>query len=934
MTREAKRKAKLRVVDGKTIKRPSKAAFVLVSGLMVICLVVGVVISSLQAYFGVVNNVVFEKDPSGEAYEEIEAQAKDITLQEAEEGIVLLENKNNTLPLSGETKLNVFGRGGYYSTFGGTGSGAGGTNYTSLYDGLKEAGFELNEELVSFYEDHAIAAENKGLVGTDFGLYENKPEEIKDLVASAKTYSDVALYVISRVGGEGDDLPKDMADYYGGEAGRNYLELNAAEEETLSMLEESFGTVVVVLNSTNAMELGFLKDEGVDAALWSGCFGSVGTVALGNILKGEANPSAKTVDTFAYEMESNPTFYSHGDYDYTNVSYENTAGAAGTGDAESGQDAYHYVDYIEGIYVGYRFYETAAADGFIDYDTTVQYPFGYGQSYASFEQTLDSVDFDGKTVTATVTVTNTGKVAGKEVVEVYYSAPYTLGGIEKSSVVLGGFEKTDVLEPGESQTLSIDISAEDMASYDYTGVKAKGGAYVLEAGDYEIRLQKNSHDVIASETITVAEDVIYNEENAGKRDSDNITAVNLFDDVSKGEGITYLSRADWANTMPKEQAEHSREASEETVAFLEDDSIKLEDESKADWTTKKNGLTLADLQGASYDDERWEDLLDEMSKEEMKTLIQDGGWQTAAVKSIAKARYLECDGPNGINNLMAKLFAGIKGNMYTNQSMLAQTWNKTLAHEKGVVYGNEAKVYGVAGIYGPAVNIHRSPFSGRNYEYYSEDGFLSGVMAGSEMIGIKEAGTYCYLKHFAVNDQETNRDAGGLLTWLNEQALREVYLKGFEVAVKMGGATGIMSSFNRIGYTPTAESAPLLMTVLRDEWGFRGAVITDCVMACTTEDINRATLAGNDLQLSYGLLASISDEVSDTVSGQQAMRRATKNILYMVANSDAPQLYEAKLLTIEKVLICVAVVLIALFATYYVLRFRKMKKWKSGEKLS
>ena len=314
-------------------------------------------------------------------------------------------------------------------------------------------------------------------------------------------------------------------------------------------------------------------------------------------------------------------------------------------------------------------------------------------------------------------------------------------------------------------------------------------------------------------------------------------------------------------------------------------------------------------------------------------LIETGGWQTAEIRSIDKAQYLECDGPNGINNLMANVFAGIKGNMYTNQAMLASTFNSDLAYEKGLVYGTEAKEYGVAGIYGPAANIHRSPFSGRNYEYYSEDGFVSGIMAGNEMNGIKDAGTYCYFKHFAVNDQETNRDHGGLLTWLNEQALREVYLKGFEVAIKMGGATGIMSSFNRIGATPTAESKELLTNVLREEWGFKGAVITDCVMACTTEDINRATLAGNDLQLNYGLLNSLSDELVDSVSGQQAMRQAAKNILYMVANSDAPDLYTPRMYTVEKILICILVVLLALFATYYCRRFIRLKQWKSGQPL-
>ncbi|MBR7045262.1 MAG: glycoside hydrolase family 3 C-terminal domain-containing protein, partial [Lachnospiraceae bacterium] len=301
--------------------------------------------------------------------------------------------------------------------------------------------------------------------------------------------------MISRVGGEGDDLPMDTSAYYGGSSDRHYLELNEAEESMLAMLEENFGTLIVVLNSTNAMELGFLEDEGVDAALWSECYGSVGTVALGNILNGSVNPSAKTSDTFAYEVESNPTYYSFGGYDYTNVSYSNGGLAAGTGDAVAGDDPFHYVKYVEGIYVGYRFYETAAADGFIDYDKTVQFPFGYGLSYTEFEQTLDSVTFDGSTVKAEVTVKNTGDAAGREVAELYYSAPYTKGGIEKSEVVLGAFAKTDRLEPGQSQTLSLQIAAEDMASYDYLGVKAEGGAYVLEAGDYDIRLQSDSHHV-------------------------------------------------------------------------------------------------------------------------------------------------------------------------------------------------------------------------------------------------------------------------------------------------------------------------------------------------------------------------------------------------------------------------------------------------------
>lgn len=931
MTKEERKLQRYRMYDGKRIKRPSRVGMVIVSILLVINLAAAFIISGFRSYFGVVDNIVFTKAPSGSDVDDITEQAKAITMQEAEEGIVLLSNKEETLPLDNGTAINVFGRGSYYSTFGGTGSGSGGTNYISLYDGLREAGFSLNEDLVNFYSEHAREAQSMGLVGTDFGLYENPASDLDDsLIAGAKKFSDVAVYVVSRVGGEGDDLPMDTSAYYGGSADRHYLELNEAEESMLKMLEDNFGTVIVVLNSTNAMELGFLEDANVDAAIWTECFGSVGTVALGNILNGSVNPSGKTSDTFAYAMESNPTYYSFGSYDYTNVFYNNGGLAAGTGDAKAGDDAFHYVKYNEGIYVGYRFYETAAADGFIDYDSTVQFPFGYGLSYTSFEQTLDDVTYDGQTVKATVTVKNTGDMTGKDVVEIYYSAPYTKGGIEKSEVVLGGFAKTSALEPGASETVKIEIAAEDMASYDYAGIKAAGGGYVLEAGEYDIRLQSDSHNMIDHKAVTVDQDAIYTDDKDGKRPGDGITAVNLFDDVTNGEEIVYLSRSDWAGTMPTERAPSSQEASAAIAERLRKVDLELEDASPANWKTANNHLTLADMKGLDYDDEKWDLLLDQVSKSEMTNLIASGGWQTAAVPSIGKARYLECDGPNGVNNLMASMFAGIKGNMYTNQATLAQTWNADLAYEKGIVYGQEAKAYGVAGLYGPAANIHRSPFSGRNYEYYSEDGYLSGVMAERECTGIKESGVYCYLKHFAVNDQETNRDHGGLATWLNEQALREIYLKGFEIAVKGGNTTGIMSSFNRIGAVPTAESSPLLCTVLRDEWGFRGAVITDCVMACTTEEINRSTLAGNDFQLSYGLINNLSDELTGSVSGQKAMRQAAKNILYMTANSDAPELYKAHMTTLGKILCTVGLILLLLFVQYYFRYFRKLAKWKKG----
>ena len=375
---------------------------------------------------------------------------------------------------------------------------------------------------------------------------------------------------------------------------------------------------------------------------------------------------------------------------------------AGTGDAASGSMPYYFVDYQEGIYVGYRYFETTAADGFIDYGSTVQYPFGYGLSYTTFDQVLDSVDDDGATVTAKVTVTNTGSVAGKQVAQIYVGAPYTKGGIEKSSVVLAGFQKTKLLEPGESQTLTISFAKEEMASYDYTGVKAEGGAYVLEAGDYAINLQTDSHNVVDSRTVHVDTDVIYNDANDGKRASDDVEAVNRFDDVSYGDDVTYLSRADWAGTMPTERPAAVKDATSEQAEALMSPTP-LENPVVEDITTgKKNGLTLADVRGLDYDDPKWSDLLDQVSVDEMKILVGNAGWLTASVPSVGKPAIVECDGPNGINDIMAQ----INGTQLAGQSTLGQTWNVELAQRVGQLFGQEANAYGIGGLYAPGANTH------------------------------------------------------------------------------------------------------------------------------------------------------------------------------------------------------------------------------------
>ena len=914
-------------------RRANRPLLVLWTLLVAIVAALSVAVYSLVVpHADVLSPFVSKPDMTSDSVQQASAATAAITEEVESEAVVLLKD-DGSLPLAAGDKVNVFGStAGNNFSYGGTGSGSGSEeDNVSFYQGLENAGLEVNQELKGFYDENAQDAIKYNLVGTDWNLYE-LPQSAYDqsVVENARAYSDTALVVLTRKGGEGTDLPQDMADYEGSEAGRSYLELTPNEEELLAMVEANFGKVVVVVNSPNAMELGFVDDDAVNAALWVGTPGSTGCNAIGKVLTGAVNPSGKTVDTFPYAQESAPSYYNFGEFSYDNVNYTNKAMFAGTGDAAAGTTPYYYVDYQEGIYVGYRYFETAAADGFIDYNSTVQYPFGYGLSYTTFDQTLDDVTDDGTTITAKVTVTNTGSVAGKQVAQIYVGAPYTKGGIEKSSVVLAGFQKTKLLEPGESQTLEISFAREDMASYDYTGIKAEGGAYVLEAGDYAINLQADSHNVVASRTVHVDEDVIYNDANDGNRESDDEAAVNRFDDVSEGDDITYLSRADWAGTMPTARAQASKSATDEQVKALTDPEP-LDDSETEDITTgKKGGLTLADMAGLDYDDPKWSDLLDQVTLGEMEVLVGNAGWLTASVPSVDKPAIVECDGPNGVNDIMAQ----INGTQLAGQSTMGQTWNVELAHRVGELFGQEANAYGIGGLYAPAANTHRSAFGGRNYEYVGEDPVLTGKMVAAETSGIQDQGVYCYLKHFAVNDQETHRADGGLVTWLNEQSMREIYLRAFEIVVKEGGNTGMMSSYNRLGTTPAAESSALLTDVLRGEWGFRGAVITDCTMSAYTSDINRSLRAGNDLNLNFLQDFQLTEETTGTAAGRQALRRATHNVLYMVANSSALETAAAKSMggVIKGVFIGLDVVVAALYGLYLWRRHVKMVRWREAGK--
>ncbi len=920
-------------------RRPKKAAFAVMCVLLAILLVVNVVAAVLVPPNYDMINSFFYSGPSGEEVDAAKKNSADMTRRIEEEGIILLENKGNALPLQSGIPVNLFGYGSRDTVYGGSGSGAGdSTNNVTIAKGLENAGFQVNADLVKFYDERFVPRTGVGFTGNNFDINEPPVSEYSDaLIQGAKDFSDVAIFVISRLGGEGADLPMDMggtvsalggeqssAAVKGGDPGKHYLELQQTEIDVLEMVKKNFDTVIVLVNSTNAMELGWLEDEAIDAALWVGCLGSTGADAVGEVLAGKVNPSGRTTGTFAYNLESAPTYYSIGAYNYTNVEYVNTNPIATSHDP----DAYHYVDYLEGIYVGYRYYETAAADGFIDYDETVQYPFGYGLSYTSFTQEITDFQNNDSVITMEVKITNTGDVAGRDVAQVYVSAPYTPGGIEKSHVVLADFTKTNVIEAGQSETITLTFPLDSVASFDYTGVKADGGAYVLEAGDYQINLQNNSHDVIDSRTITISGDRIYDSANNGARENDLIAAVSLFDDVSFGECQTYVSRADWAGTMPTQRVPETREATDSTVAALNNKDVPNND-SDTPIVFADHGLKLEDMAGLEYDDPKWEQLLEQVTMNEMVNLVANGGWTTQAVPSVGKLNYVEVDGPNGINNIMA----GSTGNQYCGQSVLGCTWNSQLANEMGKVFGQEAIAMDIAALYAPGLNIHRSPFSGRNYEYFSEDGYHTGKMAAAEIQGIQSQGITTYAKHFAVNDQETNRNMGGLLTWVNEQAMREVYLKGFELAVKDGGSRGIMSSFNRLGTTNTSESYELLTTILRNEWGFRGTVITDANMQHSYMNVDRCLRAGNDLILALMNFQAPSEATTGTATGQQALRQATHNILYSAANSVGQEVSGVPVPYWLYIGVGVIdAVLLGLCAFYFILRHKNMQAWKAAQK--
>ena len=852
---------------------------------------------------------------SGTITEETSAKATELVNEITADGVVLAKDEDGILPVASGSKLNVFGWASTNPCYGGTGSGALNTAYpvTDLLTGLHDAGIETNEELSKFYTDYKADRPSVSIAAQDWTLPEpNVSLYTDEMMENAKAFSDTAMVVITRVGGEGADLPTDMASvvdgswirrvaqaygsergttYYNGtyddslnegndwDKGDHFLQLSNREEDLLDLVTANFDNVILVYNGANAFQMDFLKDyPQIKGVLLCPGTGQSGFEGFGKVVSGEVNPSGRTVDTYVSNLKNAPWWNNFGDFKYTNTEELNSDSSFF--DPEGTTPS--FVNYVEGIYVGYKFYETAADEGLINYDDEVVFPFGYGLSYTSFTKEMSGITNDGTNLNFTVTVTNTGSVAGKDVVEIYSDPPYTNGGIEKSSANLLDFAKTNELAPGESQTIEFSIPVEDLASYDYQ----TNGCYVLEAGDYVISANDDSHTVADSEVYTVASDSVYNESN--KRGSDAVAATNEFD-FAEGE-ITYLSRADgFANYAEATAAPATYEMTDEQKAAFDNAHTYVEagyqqddDANAADITTgAKNGLKLADLRGVDYNDAQWDALLDQMSIDDLQQIIGFGGYQTAAVSSIEKVRTNDCDGPASINNN----FTGVGSVGFPAATLIGMTWDKELAYAFGDSIGEMANEMDTSGWYGPAMNIHRTAFAGRNFEYYSEDGVLSGRMASNAILGAQEHGVYAYMKHFALNDQEGNRTSMAA-TWSNEQAIREIYLKPFEISVKDADCHAVMSSFNYIGTRWAGGCKELLKNVLRGEWGFVGFVETDYFGVYGYMTADQGVRNGSDLML----CTTGNDFNTVTVltnSSKQALREASKNILYTVVNSRA-----------------------------------------------
>lgn len=941
-------------------------AVAVVVGLVAVNVAMALLGDTVESFLG--TDVV---DVSEEQHEATMAAGRALAERVEAEGLVLVRNEDDTLPLSEDvTQVNVFGWASTQWVGSGSGSGQVTGEVMGILDALDERGVSYNEQLIEMYRsfhgerDYASVGSLNSRDSEYCRLYEPSinDEECysEELLDEALAFSDTAIVVISRVSGESVDCPtvqykvNEREGQVKIDATRSYLELSREEEALLRYVGGAYENVIVLVNSTNTMELGQLETiPGIDAALLVGTTGEVGARAVAAALWGEVNPSGRTTDTYAYDLTTAASWANagaDGEGSYTNA--DGLYPADGTLNANVGvaetYDAVRFVDYVEGIYVGYRWYETADAEGFWDdvdnaygtgYEGVVQYPFGYGLSYTDFSwevvARLPGEGFRvGRTTTFSITVrvTNTGDVAGRDVVELYCTPPYTSGGIEKSSTVLVAYKKTKLLQPGESQDVILSFMLDDVASYDCYDANGNGfSGYELERGSYLVELKRDAHTLatcdFAQTSLYVAETVLCEQDlKTEAAVSNRFTGEDAVDGVSidgadSDADITWLSRVDFEGTFPHHrdadramtdnvaalnlydegQVEQDAQAYEELVAAGEATFEQpLSSNASAVLQLSEDGqiTEMGRLLGTDYTNATWENVLDSLSVSDMERLVLHGYLATASIDELGKPSTKEVDGPAQVGSFN-QLSAGVG---YPNATVLAQTWSDSLAREYGQQLGMEAAVLGVDGLYAPCADMHRTPLGGRNYEYYAEDPLICGRMASSVVAGSLDAGTYCFLKHFAVNNQESYRDS--LYTWLTEQALRELYLRPFQIAVE-GGVTGLMTSYNRIGATWAGGSSALLTSVLRNEWGFEGAVITDYADHQQYMNADQALRAGGDLFMdgvfrngafAYGFTWAELNDVEGTSEEARAasyvsnLRRATKDVLYVWLNARAANL--------------------------------------------
>lgn len=887
-----------------------------------------------------------------EAYDAARQMNRDICA----EGMVLLKNKAQALPIKtpesdksvgAKPRISIFGKNSVNLAYGGSGSGGGDTsNVVNLYEALKQSGYECNPTLEKFYKDSKKSGEarkgnSKDLDSGDTVILSSAetPESsyTDDVTASYADYNDAALVVITRIGGEGFDMPRKMT---GATGYRNeddhFLQLDANEEDLIaSVCKAGFKKVVVLVNSGQPMELGFLEENcgyvtqkgykidpnKIDAAIWMGFPGETGTLALGDILNGKVNPSGKLADTYAVDFKANPTWNNFGD-NRTTAKKGIPGGDQYVFDGVDEQPGvnYYFVDYEEGIYVGYKYYETRGiTDGENWYKDNVVYPFGYGLSYTDFkweledESSIKDVSIaKGTKYTVKVKVTNEGNVAGREVVELYGHAPYVTGQIEKSEEVLLDFEKTEVLQPGKSQILELTFDPYYLASYDYRDANGNGfKGYELDASDgYALYLSHSAHDEEFTIPFKVGQNIRYEKDTVtGEYD-----VVNRYTDCeddrfdSDTSLSTVLSRNDWTGTWPT-TPEAGRLVGKEMLDWLSDlhhnNPNDLED-ADMPLSEEENGLVLRDMlydengeyidedgDGiplADYEDERWEALIDQVAIADMIRVYNYSSYHIEAVDKIGLSRINCADGPVGWACFMDKT-RFYKTCSFCSQTLVATSWNKRVANNFGKAVGNEGIIGNekgdkspYSGWYAPGVNIHRSPFGGRNFEYYSEDGMLSGVMAAEQIKGCNSKGVFTFVKHFAVNEQETHRSISGDSSWLTEQAMREIYLRPFELAVKEGKTRAVMTSFNRIGTRWTGGDYRLCTEILRNEWGFRGSVLCDFNTIPAYMNSRQMAYAGGDLNLATQPVSWCDESSAADVT---VLRQCFKNTLYTVVNSNA-----------------------------------------------